>query len=103
MLGLEEVVVGNSTWMRAGQQYLHLTESSGTPVAGTFYHFALTVDDIKSFTKNLLKKGILVFDLDKDLKEEPLSPENKNQQFFIKDPDGNLIELLDSKNNFFFP
>lgn len=71
-------------------QYIHLTENSGDPVSGTFYHLAREVDDLSAYMEKLKLKGIDIFDFS-----------GGKLQNFIRDIDGNLIELIDSKDNFF--
>lgn len=76
-------------WVRVGEQYLHLTDSSGAPVVGTFYHFAIEMENLPDFLQGLQRKGVAV------------SHPDDGRQNFIRDPDGNLIELIDANDNFF--
>jgi catechol 2,3-dioxygenase-like lactoylglutathione lyase family enzyme len=103
VLGLEIFPVGKSTWMRLGNQFLHITQSSGKSISGSFYHFAIEVDSFKEYVKRLIDNGVKVFELDKDLNKILINTDldNPTRQFFVKDPDGNLIEIVDSQNPFF--
>ncbi len=76
-------------WIRIGGQYLHLTDSSGAPVPGTFYHFAIETERLSEFLAGLEKKGVTIFHL------------GDERQNFVRDPDGNLIEFVDAHDNFF--
>lgn len=102
VLGLEPVNVGKSLWMKAGSQYIHVSQNSGNPVAKTFYHFAIEVDDFKTYLHDLIQKGIEVFDLD-NLQKVKINTdlEDETRQFFVNDPDGNIVEIIDTNNPFF--
>jgi catechol 2,3-dioxygenase-like lactoylglutathione lyase family enzyme len=103
VLGLETFPVGKSIWMRLGNQFLHITQNSGKSISGSFYHFAIEVDSFKEYIKSLVDHGVEVFELDKDLNKILINIDldNLKRQFFVKDPDGNLIEIVDSQNPFF--
>jgi len=103
ILGLEPVHVGKSLWMKAGNQYIHVSRNSGNPVSGTFYHFAIEVDDFQNYINNLIQKGVEVFDLDSNLQKVKVNAdlEEKTRQYFVNDPDENIVEIIDSKNQFF--
>ena len=103
VLGLEVFPVGKSTWMKLGNQFLHVTQNSGKSISDSFYHFAIGVDSFKGYIKSLIDRGAEVFGLDQDLKKILINTDldNPTRQFFVKDPDGNLIEIVDSQNPFF--
>ena len=103
VLGLEVFPVGKSTWMKLGNQFLHVTQNSGKSISDSFYHFAIEVDSFKGYIKSLIDRGAEVFGLDQDLKKILINTDldNPTRQFFVKDPDGNLIEIVDSQNPFF--
>lgn len=103
ILGLEPVSAGKSLWMKAGNQFIHVSKSSGDPVTGTFYHFAIEVDDFNTYINDLIQKGIEVFDLDSDLQKVKVNTDldDKTRQFFVNDPDGNIVEIIDTNNPFF--
>ena len=104
ILGLEEYRVGKLLWVKAGNQFLHLTENSGNPISNSFYHFALEVENVVNYIAELRGKGVRVFSFDANGgKIEITSSEDKERQFFLQDPDGNLIEILDTVNHFFHP
>lgn len=73
-----------------GGRCIHLTENSGDPVSGTFYHFGIETDNLPACMERLKAKGVDIFDFSGD-----------KLQNFIRDIDGNLIELIDSKDKFF--
>jgi len=89
-LGFSKKEVGEHLWIDIGEQYIHLTQNSGKPVTDTFYHFAIEVDDLFAYVEKLKEKGVSILNFS----------ENK-MQIFIKDPDGNMIEFIDSKDKFF--
>lgn len=90
ILGFEKKEIDGRLWIKVGDQYIHITENSGKPVPDTFYHFAIEIDNLADY-KNILKdKGVNIFDYSED-----------KRQSFLKDLDGNLIELIDSDDQFF--
>jgi catechol 2,3-dioxygenase-like lactoylglutathione lyase family enzyme len=103
VLGLEVFPVGKSTWMRIGNQFLHITQNSGKSISDSFYHFAIEVDSFKEYIRSLIDRGVEVFELDDDLDKIFINTDldNPTRQFFIKDPDENLIEIVDNQNPFF--
>ncbi|MFZ4631805.1 MAG: VOC family protein [Patescibacteria group bacterium] len=90
ILGFESKEIGGRLWIKIGEQYLHITENSGVPVPNTFYHFAIEIDNLTDYKINLKNKGINIFDFSDD-----------NLQNFLRDTDGNLIELIDVNDDFF--
>ena len=105
ILELEKHVVGDSLWIRVGDQFIHITEDSGESRKNSFYHFAIEFENVVEHIKKLIEKGVKVFDLDKELNEILVNTEfeNPERQFFIRDIDGNLIELIEANNQFFNP
>lgn len=57
-----------------------------------FTHAAFAVTNVPRWYRTLKEKGVFFF-------SEPQST-GKNQWVFLKDPDGNLIELIDLKGNY---
>jgi len=90
VLGFDKKESEDYLWIKIGDQYIHITDKSGRPVKNTFYHFAIEVDDLFEYVKKIRSRGADVFDFSKS-----------RLQSFIKDPDGNLIEFIDTKDNFF--
>lgn len=105
ILGLQKHSVGNSLWIRVGDQFIHLTDTSGKGEKNSFSHFAIETENVVDYVKNLSKKGVEVFDIGKDMEEVPANFDfnNPSRQFFIRDVDGNLIEFVDSGSKFFHP
>jgi catechol 2,3-dioxygenase-like lactoylglutathione lyase family enzyme len=103
VLGLQTFPVGKSTWMKVGNQFLHITKASGKTVSNSFYHFAIEVDSFKEYIDNLIGKGVEVFELDESLNKIMVNNEldNPTRQFFVHDPDGNLIEIINCESSFF--
>jgi|GEM_PF-240433 catechol 2,3-dioxygenase-like lactoylglutathione lyase family enzyme len=103
-LGLEPVRLGSSLWIRVGQSFVHVTDSSGEPPVNSFQHLCLEVRGLPAAMKVLAAKGVELFGLDSRLARFPLDPDNLGQnQVFLSDPDGNLIELNDAANSFLHP
>ena len=105
-LGFGEHVVGGRHWVKVGKdQFIHLTDDSGQTVAGTFYHFAIEIDGLRGYLTGLIEKGIDVFDLDKQRTVISFNTnlDDTQRQFFIRDPDGHLVEFVDAKADFFHP
>jgi catechol 2,3-dioxygenase-like lactoylglutathione lyase family enzyme len=105
ILGLEKYDAGGRLWIKIGDQFIHITSASGDPGRNNFYHFAILVEDAASCAKEIAAKGIRVFDLDDDQNEILVNSEfdKPRRQYFFKDPDDNLLELIDEDNNFFNP
>ena len=103
-LGLTKVTVGSSLWIRVGDQFIHLNQSTLIP-SSSFAHFAIRVENLLEYLNVLQKKGIDIFDFDETLKEISFNVEfeKPNRQFFLRDPDGHLLELIDAQNTFFHP
>ena len=78
----------NVRWFKAGEQFVHLLISAEADKPGR-RHFALRVDDAKSARTHLVQKGI-------PIRETALIP--GAERFFISDPDGNRIEIIEWKN-----
>lgn len=102
-LGLKKHAVGESLWVAVGSQFIHITQNSGPSVAGTFYHFAIGIENFEEYLKQIIEKGVDVFDVDSDNQPTRINVEldAPRRLFFTRDPDGNLIEFIDSKNPFF--
>ena len=105
LLGLEKYDAGGRLWIRVGEKFLHISENSGVPTRNSFYHFAIEVDNVEDCAREIVAKGVKVFDLDENEHEILVNTEFDKpiRQFFLKDPDGNLIELIDINNQFFNP
>ena len=108
ILGLEAHSFGEGgkhLWVRVGTQYVHLTDNSGSPRPGSFDHFAIGYDDFEILLGELVTKGVEVFDMDENAEAVHINEklDEKNRQFFVRDPDGNLIEIFDLHNAYFNP
>ena len=103
ILGLEIFPVGKSTWMKVGNQFLHITQSSGKAISNSFYHFAIEMSSFEKYINDLINKGLEIFDLDNDLNKVKVNCDldDPTRQFFVNDPDGNLIEITDTEKPFF--
>jgi catechol 2,3-dioxygenase-like lactoylglutathione lyase family enzyme len=103
VLGLEKLNIGKSLWIKVGEQFIHISDNSGAPVPNSFYHFAIEFENFQEAIKNIISKGVDVFNLDDEIHPFNINTdlEKDNRQFFVRDYDGNLIELVDTKNKFF--
>ena len=72
-------------WLDAGGQQLHLVE--GRPPEDHGQHFALQVADLDDTVGELRGRGLDVTDP---------SPAGPTRQAFLHDPEGNLVELLET-------
>ena len=95
VLGLLEIAIPstfpaaglNVRWFQIGEQQIHLLlESANHPPSGR--HLALQVDDAQAARTRLRAKGV-------DIDEAVVIP--GADRFFITDPDGNRIEIIEWK------
>ena len=88
-LGLREVerpvnFTNAVAWFEVGDEHVHLIPSDH-PDAISPRHFALRVDDARAAREHLRTRGIATQET------EPIAGADR---FFINDPDGNLIEII---------
>jgi len=89
-LGFEKVIIkGKHCWAKVGDIYIHLAQNSGLSTKNSFQHFAIIMKDLPSYIEKLKSRGVNV--------------EIRDLQYFIRDIDGNLIELIDENNKFLNP
>ncbi|QQS38515.1 VOC family protein [Candidatus Woesebacteria bacterium] len=103
LLGLEKKVIGKSLWVKVGNQYIHINENPNQIRKNTFHHFAITIEGLIPFLQNLISKGVRVFDTDDgtSMKDTNTNLDCPKRNYFAYDPSGNLVEFIDSTNNFF--
>jgi catechol 2,3-dioxygenase-like lactoylglutathione lyase family enzyme len=98
VLGLTEIVIPstfkpaglNVRWFRLGSQQIHiLLGTENQPLSQQ--HMALQVDDAQAARLWMKEKGI-------DIEETILIP--NADRFFIRDPDSNLIEIIEWKEEY---
>ncbi len=93
VLGLTEIEIPstfkpaglNVRWFRLGAQQIHLLQGAENP-PGTQRHMALQVDDAHAARAWMNTKGFVV-------EETILIP--GADRFFVRDPDDNLIEIIE--------
>ncbi len=71
-------------WFELGDQQLHLLPAPAPDVPGR-RHFALHLDDACAARTELLSRGVAI---------QESTPIPGADRFFVKDPDGNRIELI---------
>lgn len=105
ILGLEKVEVGQSLWVRIGEQFIHVNENKDLDVQKTFHHFCIEIESLAAYLRVLIDQGVEVFDLDDELIKMDINSnlDKERRSYFIYDPFGNLLEFIDSKNQFFKP
>jgi catechol 2,3-dioxygenase-like lactoylglutathione lyase family enzyme len=98
VLGLTEIAIPstfkpaglNVRWFRLGSQQIHiLMGAENQPFSQQ--HMALQVDDAQAARLWMKEKGI-------DIEETILIP--NADRFFIRDPDSNLIEIIEWKEDY---
>jgi len=98
VLGLTEIAIPatfkpaglNVRWFRLGSQQIHiLLGTENQPLSQQ--HMALQVDDTQAARLWMKEKGI-------DIEEAILIP--NADRFFIRDPDSNLIEIIEWKEEY---
>ena len=93
VLGLTEIEIPSTfkpaglkvRWFRLGAQQIHILQGAENP-PGTQHHMALQVDDAQSARAWMKAKGF-------SIEETILIP--GADRFFVRDPDGNLIEIIE--------
>ena len=93
VLGLTEIEIPstfkpaglNVRWFRLGAQQIHLLQGAENP-RGTQHHMALQVDDAHAARAWMKAKGF-------SIEETILIP--GADRFFVRDPDDNLIEIIE--------
>jgi len=101
-LGIDfKLVNGKYLWIKIGDEYVHITNETENPISNTFYHFAINVEGYADLKNKLLGVGLTLFDLDENRNKTFLTKSSDETHFFVNDPDGNLIEFVDSENSFF--
>ena len=93
VLGLTEIEIPSTfkpaglkvRWFRLGAQQIHLLQGAENP-PGTQQHMALQVDDAQAAWAWMNAKGISI---------EETTPIPGADRFFVRDPDGNLIEIIE--------
>jgi len=95
VLGLTEIEIPSTfkpaglkvRWFRLGAQQIHLLKDAENP-PNTQHHMALQVDDAQAARAWMKAKGF-------EVEETILIP--GADRFFVRDPDGNLIEIIEWK------
>ncbi|MEP6895436.1 MAG: VOC family protein [Chloroflexota bacterium] len=98
VLGLQEIAIPVTfepaglkvRWFQIGSQQIHLLQNS-EPNQDSPRHIALQVDDAQAARVNLRAKGL---QLDEDI------PIPGADRFFITDPDGNHLEIIEWKQGY---
>jgi catechol 2,3-dioxygenase-like lactoylglutathione lyase family enzyme len=98
VLGLTEIEIPSTfkpaglkvRWFRLGTQQIHLLQGSENPPY-TQHHMALQVDDAQAARVWMKAKG---FDV-----EETISIPGADR-FFVRDPDNNLVEIIEWKETY---
>ena len=93
VLGLTEIEIPstfkpaglNVRWFRLGAQQIHLLQGAENP-PGTQHHMALQVDDAQAARVWMNTKGFSI---------EETTPIPGADRFFVRDPDQNLIEIIE--------
>lgn len=98
ILGLPEIGIPSTfppaglrvRWFQLGDQQLHLIPTP-EPDATSPRHVALNVDDAQAARAELKNKGVAISE------SVPIPGANR---FFVSDPDGNKIELIEWKKTY---
>ena len=93
VLGLTEIEIPstfkpaglNVRWLRLGAQQIHILQGSENP-PGTQHHMALQVEDAQAARAWMNAKGFSM---------EETTPIPGADRFFVRDPDDNLIEIIE--------
>ena len=98
VLGLTEIEIPstfkpaglNVRWFRLGSQQIHILLGAENQLSSQ-QHMALQVDDAEAARLWMKEKGI-------DIEETILIP--SADRFFVRDPDSNLIEIIEWKKEY---
>ena len=98
ILGLTEIAIPstfkpaglNVRWFRLGSQQIHLLLGTENQLSSQ-QHMALQVDDAQAARLWMKEKGI-------DIEETILIP--NADRFFVRDPDSNLLEIIEWKEEY---
>ena len=104
-LGFEKKQIGKSLWLKIGSDFIHISQNADFMNPHSFQHFAIEVDNVYRLASELISKGVEIFVYDEQENQKIISIREISNidQFFIKDPDGNLIEFINQSNSFFHP
>ena len=78
----------NVRWFKAGEQFVHLLIAPAADIPGR-RHFALRVENAQAARKHLTHLGIPI---------RETTPIPGAERFFVADPDGNRIEIIQWKD-----
>ena len=98
VLGLQEIAIPTTfapaglevRWFQIGEQQIHLLKDT-QPNPASPRHLALQVDDAQAARVSLRAKGL---ELDEDV------PIPGADRFFLTDPDGNRLEIIEWKQEY---
>jgi catechol 2,3-dioxygenase-like lactoylglutathione lyase family enzyme len=90
VLGLEPIAApkafaANVRWLRLGNEHIHLIKSNLKPEPDSPRHVALHIKDVRAAQKHLEGLGF---------KLTPQPFVTNAERFYINDPDGNSVELI---------
>ena len=98
VLGLSEIEIPstfkpaglNVRWFRLGEQQIHLLQGAANP-PDMLHHMALQVDDAQAARAWMKTKGFSI---------EETIPIPGADRFFVRDPDNNLIEIIEWRETY---
>ena len=90
VLGLEPIAAPKAfapgvRWLRLGNEHIHLIKTTGKSDADGARHVALHIKDVRAAQKHLEALGF---------KLTPQPFVKNAERFYINDPDGNSVELI---------
>lgn len=98
VLGLQEIEIPatfdpagiRARWFQIGVQHIHLLEDFKSDPRGP-WHVALQVDDARAAREQLRARGVDI---------EETIPIPGADRFFVSDPDGNRLEIIEWKQDY---
>lgn len=99
-LGFEILEIDKRLWIKIGEQFIHISDNSGKPTK-TFYHFCIETKGLIRFISKLRNSDIKILDVELKTVDNQALDSGKN--YFVRDPDGNLLEFIEENNLFFNP
>lgn len=91
-----------TSWLKSGDQFIHLAKTNKQENKN---HLCIETENLAEYLESLKENSVRVFGFDESENEIDVDVQKSKtqQQYFIRDLDGNLIEVIDQNNKYFHP